>query len=66
MGFGVSQRSKALKTLCPKNFMLLWSIALLVVPVTTSLTIYELYENSKGVSSPSLGSIIGTYNSNSD
>ena len=33
--------------------------------VISSLTIHELYENSKGVSRPSLGSVIGTYN-NSD
>jgi hypothetical protein len=47
--------------MCPEDFMLLWAMALLaVLKVITSLLIYELYENSKGFSSPSLGSTIGT------
>lgn len=41
--------------------MLFLSIALfLALKVTTSFIIHELYENSKGTSSPSLGSVIGT------
>lgn len=36
--------------------MLLLSISLLIaLEVTMSLKIYELYENSKGISNPSLG-----------
>lgn len=46
--------------------MLLLSTALIdVFEVTISLIIYGLYENSHGVSSPSLGNGTGTY-SNSD
>ena len=42
--------------------MLLWSIVLLVALVVfMSLLIYEVYENSKQVLRPSLGSVIGAY-----
>lgn len=45
--------------MCPEDFMLFWSSALLVALL---VMIYELYKNSVGVSSSSLGSIIGIYN----
>ena len=41
--------------------MLLWSCALLAA--LNSLLIQELYENSKGASSPSLGNISGPHDS---
>lgn len=47
-------RGRVLRT-CPEDLMLLLSIALLITfMVTMSPIIYEFYENSKGVSSPSL------------
>lgn len=51
--------SKRQSPLChPEDFVLLSSFLQLVFTVTTtSLTIYDLCENSVGVSSPSLGSI---------
>ena len=45
--------------LCPVDFMLLWSFALLLALMP--LLIYEFYEISKEASSPLPGSIIGTY-----
>jgi hypothetical protein len=47
---GVPWGGRALRTMCPENFMLLWSVAL---PVALApLLIYELYENSQGVPPP--------------
>jgi hypothetical protein len=41
---------RAQRTMCPQDYMVLWSSALLAV--FTSLFTEELYENSKGASSP--------------
>lgn len=49
--------------MCPEDIILLVSIALFVAfMVTTSIVIYGLYENSQGVSRPSLGSVTGINN----
>lgn len=45
-----------------EDFILLWSSALLAA--LTNLLIYELYQNSKGASSPTLDSIPGIHNNN--
>lgn len=60
---GVSQRGRTLKTtrtMCSADLILLWSITLLIalLHVTMSLVICEWYKNSKGVSSPLLGSAL--------
>lgn len=53
---GEAWRGRAPRTKCPEDFMLLLSISLFVaLEVTMSLKISELYENSKGISNPSLG-----------
>jgi hypothetical protein len=57
----VPQRSSALRTTFSEDLMLLRIALFIAFKITTSLVIYKLYENSKGVSSPSLGSVIGTY-----
>lgn len=50
---GVPRRGRGPVTAFPQNLVMLLSIAVLIAfSVTTSLEIYELYENSKGVSSP--------------
>lgn len=52
-----------LRSTCPEDILVLWSIALLVARVApTSLIISELYENCNGPSSPSLDSSTGTHN----
>lgn len=57
------QRGKALWTMCPEDLMQLLRKALIIVfTVTISLIISGLYENSQGVSIPSLGRVTGTYN----
>lgn len=43
-------------TMCPDNFLLLR------LQSSCQPLIYELYENSKGVSRPSVGSVIGIHN----
>lgn len=62
----VPLRGRALRTMFPKDLMLLWSftllVALMVIIIITSIITYELYENSKRISSPSLGSVSVTYN----
>jgi hypothetical protein len=64
---GVPWRGRGPRTTSPGDLILLveylsaWSI---VCRVIMSLIIYELCENSKGVSSPSLGSVTGTHNNN--
>lgn len=51
--------------LCLEDSVLLQSISLFVaLEGIICLLIYELYENSKGVFSPSLGNVIGVYNNN--
>lgn len=50
------------RILCPEDFMLFWSFALsIVLRVITSFIICKLYENSKGLSSPSLCSVLSNY-----
>lgn len=56
---GVPQRGSAPRTMCPQDCMLFWSFVLLVAHL---VMIYELYKNSMGVSSSSLGNITGIYN----
>lgn len=55
-----SSSGRAAGTTCPEDLMLLLSTALLIaLAAVTSIVIYELHENSQGVSSPSLGSVTG-------